>query len=300
MSETVGQPPAAMPLRYAGKCRTCAATLSAGTMAVYDRTSKTVTCTACIGSAAPVEIQPSHYSAQEDSSAGAMMATEPEEPEIFAGVAGASAREEGKRRSDKREARIREAHPKLGGLMLALSEDPQSTRAWNVDARGEEVLGRRLDKLKGETIHLLHDRGIPGTKANIDHIVVCPSGVFVIDAKRYKGKPSLRVEGGLFRERTETLVVGTRDCTKLVAGVHKQVNLVLAALAKRGLQHVPVTGMLCFVEAEWPLLGGDFVIEKIKVLWPSKAADLIRKPGLLDAATSQQVFRSLAEAFPVA
>ena len=289
-----------MRLRFAGNCRSCAAPLAAGTTAVYDRSSKTVTCTACNAGAGPTEILPSDNSVQVGSTDGAMMAPERVEPEIFAGVAGASAREEGKRRSDKREARIREAHPKLGGLMLALSEDPQSTRAWSIGARGEQMLGRRLDKLKSDAIHLLHDRGIPGSKANIDHIVVCPSGVFVIDAKRYKGKPRLRVEGGLFRERTERLVVGTRDCAKLVAGVHKQVNLVLAALAMRGLQHVPVTGMLCFVEAEWPLLGGDFVIEKIKVLWPSKAADLIRKPGLLDAATSQQVFRSLAEAFPVA
>ncbi|MEO6532232.1 MAG: nuclease-related domain-containing protein [Pseudolysinimonas sp.] len=31
----------------------------------------------------------------------------------------------------------------------------------------------------------LRDRRIPGSKANIDHVVRAPRGVFVIDAKRY-------------------------------------------------------------------------------------------------------------------
>ena len=50
------------------------------------------------------------------------------------------------------------------------------------------------------------------------------SGVFVVDAKKYKGQPGLRVEGGLVRPRTETLMVGGRDCSKLVDGVLKQVD----------------------------------------------------------------------------
>ncbi|MEO7147809.1 MAG: nuclease-related domain-containing protein [Terrimesophilobacter sp.] len=221
-------------------------------------------------------------------------------PEVHAGVAGASARREGERRSAKREARIREAHPKLGGLMLALSEEPQSTRAWAVGARGEEKLGHRLNGLKSDSVHLLHDRRIPGTKANIDHMVVCPSGVFVIDAKKYKGQPSLRVEGGFIRERTEKLMVGSRDCTKLVGGAQRQVHLVLAALAKAGIQDVPVTGMLCFVDADWPLLGGDFTTSGIKVMWPRKAVELIRKPGSIDVSTTQHIFRTLAQVFPEA
>jgi hypothetical protein len=49
---------------------------------------------------------------------------------IDAGTAGSSARREHERRSSRREERIRTAHPKLGGLILALSSDPQSTRAW--------------------------------------------------------------------------------------------------------------------------------------------------------------------------
>lgn len=237
-----------------------------------------------------------------DAPSGSTSAIEPvpvfSEPLVLDGVAGASARREHERRKSKRETRIREAYPLVGGLILALSDDPQSTKAWATGAQGEERLGGRLDTLVGEGVHVLHDRRIPRTKANIDHIVVCPSGVFVIDAKKWKGRPSLRIEGGLFRPRIEKLMVGSRDCTKLVDGVHKQVDLVRAALSSFG--QIPVAGMLCFVEADWPLIGGDFTIAGLRVLWPKKAAGYIGRPGSVDAATARQIHRALAMSFPVA
>ena len=65
------------------------------------------------------------------------------------------------------------------------SDDPQITTAWSSGAEGEAALGARLDKHASETIAVMHDRRIPGTKANIDHIVVTAGGVLVVDAKRY-------------------------------------------------------------------------------------------------------------------
>lgn len=305
MTVNGGSAPTQMRLRFAGTCRSCATALPAGTMAVYDRSSKTVSCGACgLGSAVEAGAASSCTGAGgavTELNTAEPFATEPHaEPEIFAGVAGASARRENERRSAKREARIREKHPKLGGLMLALSEDPQSTKAWAVGAVGEEKLGRRLDGLKSDGVHVLHDRLVRGTKANIDHIVVCPSGVIVIDAKKYKGRPSLRVEGGFLRERTEKLMVGSRDCTKLAGGVQKQIAGVVAALSNAGFSDVPVAGMLCFVEADWPILGSAFSTFGIDVLWPRKAVEMIRKSGPIDATNSQRIFRALAEAFPVA
>jgi hypothetical protein len=52
------------------------------------------------------------------------------------------------------------------------------------------------------------------------------------------------------------MFVGSRDCSKLVAGVHKQTDLVGRALAGHGFTEGPIVGMLCFVEADWPLIGG--------------------------------------------
>lgn len=165
-----------MRLRYAGVCRLCGVELPARTEAVYERSTKTVRCLTCLGS---------------DS---AIPTVEAESVVPDAGVPGWSARREYERRQAKREERIRTKHPKLGGLILALSDDPQSTKAWDTGALGEERLGARLTELSNEHLRVLHDRRIPGTKANIDHLAVTPTGVYVIDAKRHRGRPHLKVE----------------------------------------------------------------------------------------------------------
>lgn len=214
-------------------------------------------------------------------------------PEVS--VAGSSARREYVRRKARDEALLREKWGRLGGIAVALSDEKQSTTAWQRGAVGEELLGARLDGLAAEGIEVLHDRRIPGTRANIDHIAVTSSGVWVIDAKRYKGqRPELEVEGGIFRPRVEKLLVGRRDRTKLVDGVLKQVDLVRDAVGQ-----VPVTGVLCFVEADWPLLGGDFTTRGVHALRPRRLAKLLRaeNDGALDTGALHE---SLAAAFPPA
>jgi hypothetical protein len=222
-------------LRYAGVCRICQAQLPARTQAIYERTTRTVR---CIDHDA---ITPAESAAVEVPGPAVVDVVE-------SGTAGASARREFERRKAKREERIRAKHPKLGGFILALSDERQSTTAWDVGAVGEERLGKGLDQRASDTVRLLHDRRIPKSRANIDHLAVTASGVYVIDAKKYRGRPHLKVEGGFFRPREERLLVGSGDCTKLVDGVLKQVDVV------RGLLdlEVPVHGVLCFVEADWP------------------------------------------------
>lgn len=257
-----------MRLRYAGTCRLCARGLSAGADAVYERVSKTVRCIDCAGGAT-------------DSDPGAP---------------GASARREYERRRDNREQRIRSDHPKLGGLILALTDEPQSTNAWERGAVGEELMAQRLTDLP-ETFRILHDRRIRGARANIDHIVIGPTGVWVIDAKRYVGKrPALRVEGGLIRARVESLRIGGRDGTKLVQGVQSQVERVTAALREAA---PPVTGVLCFLEADWPLIGGSFSVDGIHVLWPRLLVQRVMDapPQLIDV---DLIHTQLARAFPSA
>lgn len=299
--ETTAQPDEkTMRLRYAGACRRCGQALPAGTVAVYERTTKTVRCVTC----------PEESALAGSSDLGLVAASALPEPpaeetvasvELDPGQPGASARREHERRRANREARTRAAHPHLGGVILALRSDPQSTTAWATGAVGEEKLGARLNALESPTLRVVHDRRIPRSKANIDHIAVCPSGVFVIDAKRYQGRPELRIEGGIFRPRVETLLVGRRNCTKLVDGVLKQVELVTAALQDDPeLPEVAVLGVLCFVEADWPLIGGSFSTRGVEVLWPKKLAKQLQLPGDLTEPEIEQVHRSLAAAFPPA
>jgi hypothetical protein len=289
-----------MRLRYAGKCRLCGAGLSAGQMAIYERSRRTVRCADC--SAAPTEIQASTLeTATRPLDVDVLPHEAPPEPLFEPGVPGASARREHERRRAKREADVRAKHPRIGGLVLALQSDPQSTTSWATGAEGEEKFGARLNAVASDDVRVLHDRRIPKTRANIDHLVVCPTGVIVIDAKKYKGRPQLRVEGGILRPRTEMLMVGRRDCTKLVDGVLRQVALVRSALESQELwASLPVRGMLCFVEADWPLIGGSFTTRRVEALWQRRAIAQIEKPGPLEPNLIADVHRHLAASFPPA
>lgn len=215
---------------------------------------------------------------------------------IESGTPGGSARREFERRKLAREQRIRTAHPKLGRLILALREEPQSTRAWDTGATGEERLGNRLNSMASDTLRVLHDRRLPRSRANIDHLAVAPSGVYVIDAKKYTGRPRLRVEGGLLCPRVEKLVVGTRDCTQVVDGMLKQVDVVRAVVG----DEVPVHGVLCFVGADWPLIGGSFSTHGVDVLWPRRLFSKLHSTGPLGTDWSGQLHRRLAEGLPSA
>jgi hypothetical protein len=291
-----GAPDKRMRLRFAGVCRVCGLQLPAGSWAMYERPTKSVRCEVCPTLARAPTVEQAVAVPDPSGREGIPSDDSVDVPleQAAADVAGASARREFERRHAAREARIRAKHPRLGGLMLALSDDPQSTRAWGIGAEGEERLGRALDGLGGP-VRALHDRRIRGTRANIDHLVVCPGGVLVIDAKRYQGRPHLRVDGGILRERTEKLMVGSRDCSRLVDGVLKQVTLVRDALAD---ESIPVRGFLCFVAADWPLFGGSFTTREVSVLWPKKLTGLIGEAGNLGETIITATHERLAVAFP--
>lgn len=293
----VPPPPKRMKLRYSGTCRGCGTTLPAGQQAVYHPATKQVECIRC---AAQAPAQRSEVDGVGPDTAAEDNPTTRVPDAVEPGAAGASARREHERRVAKRQARIQAAHPRLGRFILAVSDEPQSTTAWARGALGEERLGQRLDQLRDRGVLMLHDRRIPGSRANLDHIAISPAGVFVIDAKRYQGRPRLRIEGGLIRPRTETLMVGGRDCTKLVTGITKQVALVQTALNRLEIPDVRVAGMLCFIDADWPLIGGSFHINGIQVLWPKLAAERICAGDLIDADTMQTMHHHLASAFPIA
>jgi Nuclease-related domain len=48
---------------------------------------------------------------------------------------------------------------------------------------------------------VLHDLAVPHSQANIDHLVIGPGGVFVIDSKQYRGRLQLDPSGRLWHGR---------------------------------------------------------------------------------------------------
>jgi hypothetical protein len=194
---------------------------------------------------------------------------------------------------------VRAAHPRIGGLILAFTDDPATTTAWARGAEGERMVGGRLDSLESAGVVSLHDRRIPGSKANIDHIAVGPSGVFVIDTKRYRGEVAMRPTGTFWRPGPGKLYVGRRDRSKLIDNMASQVAAVERALA--GLDLAPsVTPMLYFAGAEWGWFARPFVLSGVWVGWATAMAEVVAAPGALYMDQINVIAGSIARSLPPA
>ena len=75
------------------------------------------------------------------------------------------------------------------------------TMAWRRGAAGERRTARLLSPLERHGWAVLHDLAIPGTQANIDHLVIGPGGVLAIDTKQYRGRLWLDPDGLLWHGR---------------------------------------------------------------------------------------------------
>jgi hypothetical protein len=71
----------------------------------------------------------------------------------------------------------------------------EQARAWQRGARGERRTARLLNRLGRDGYQVFHDLAMPGSPSNIDHLVVGPSGVFVIDSKQWTGQVHQSADG---------------------------------------------------------------------------------------------------------
>ncbi len=139
---------------------------------------------------------------------------------------------------------------------------------------------------------------MPGTRGNIDHIVVAPAGVFVVDAKHYRGVIRIRGVGGFFK-RDERLYVGSHDCSKLAADMGWQVQAVERALRAVPIDPLPpITPVLCFVDGDWPIFRRPDVYAGVRLERTRSIRKLINLSRVLDDAAIDRLAGLLATAFP--
>jgi hypothetical protein len=119
---------------------------------------------------------------------------------------------------------------------------PDHEDAWLKGYVGERVFGEQLNSaaLAAGGVAVLHDLVLPGARANVDHVIVGPAGISVVDAKAWGG----RVWIG-----RDTIGQGRRSRRAHMDGLRGQVNRVHAILARAGRDDVPVQGLLCMVNA---------------------------------------------------
>jgi hypothetical protein len=123
----------------------------------------------------------------------------------------------------------------LVGWRLRFRPSEQVT-AWQRRAEGERRTARLLDRLVRDGFVVFHDLAVPDSPANVDHLVIGPSGVFVVDSKQWSGSVHQGSDGlawhnhyrldrtlEMVRWETETVgrLLGTRATALLcVHGAH--------------------------------------------------------------------------------
>lgn len=112
----------------------------------------------------------------------------------------------------------------------------QQADQWDRGAHGERAVANLLSGLPAGC-RVLHDLSIPGSAANIDHVVVATTGIFVIDTKNYRCTLTAG-DGTLWR--------GRYPIRKECSGVAWQASKIGELVGH------PARPVLCFVETKLP------------------------------------------------
>jgi hypothetical protein len=161
-------------------------------------------------------------------------------------------------------------------------------RAWRHGAAGERRTARMLAPLERYGWSVLHDLAIPGSQANIDHLVIGPGGVAVIDTKQYRGRLRLDEYGMLWHGRhllvsalrrtrweadqaDELLGIADVDVAGIVA-VHGT-SVPWGHLQADGVTVLPARRLTDLLQALPPILGPE------RVVWLADRARLRFRPA---------------------
>lgn len=76
----------------------------------------------------------------------------------------------------------------FAGIALALPHfTPAHVRSWERGFDGERRTGEIVDPLRREGWQVIHDLQLPGRRDNLDHVLIGPAGVLVLETKNWSG-----------------------------------------------------------------------------------------------------------------
>ncbi|MFJ6215021.1 nuclease-related domain-containing protein [Streptomyces sp. NPDC092296] len=163
----------------------------------------------------------------------------------------------------------------LGGWLHVRAAGAAAGR-WSAGAAGEEATERLLAPLAEQGWVLLHDRAIPGSDANLDHLVVSRAGsVAVVDSKRWGRGAAVRAVRG-------RLYCGPQDRDRQVRVLEWEAQHVARTLG------VPVTPLMVVHGAR--VAGRRFRVGGVVVVAPEQLLPVLRSlpavghPGAASAA----------------
>jgi len=134
------------------------------------------------------------------------------------------------------------------------------TAAWRRGAKGERRTARALRPLVRAGWMVLHDVAIPQSRANGDHLLIGPPGVFLVDSKAWHGRITLGADGSAWHNGHP------------MGGVLETVRWEAEQLAET--IGAPVIPMLCVHDTQLPW--GELYVAGIPVLTPGRLVATLR------------------------
>lgn len=164
-------------------------------------------------------------------------------------------------------------------------------------SRPSEAVGAILDAAGVHGVLTLHQRRLPGQRGRVEHLAVSARGVHVVDVLHFKNAAiELRPTGAAGNPLE--LVVGGRVMTTAVAATARRVAGIRSILGAAGLDNVPVTGTLCFVDGLLPLGATDLALDGVHIMRPNSLTALVTRGGSLDAEHLLALQEYLAQQLP--
>lgn len=159
---------------------------------------------------------------------------------------------------------------------------------------GEREATEVLTSALGESVQFLFNRrvGAGNVRGQVDIIVIAPTGVFVLDPKDYWGR-KVRANRG-----RDAFVVNGRVRPALADSMRRHIDAVRVAIAVGPMPAVPVSGAICFMNADLPL--GRLVVDDVPAKTLHGVAKLLKRRGPLTADKRAKLHTYLSEQFPPA
>lgn len=130
-----------------------------------------------------------------------------------------------------------------GGFMAAAAvtlvgaRRPGGAAARRRGVAGGRGTGRILAPLERNGYHVLHDRSLPHGRADIDHLVIGPPGVVVVDSRSWPRRAEVR-------QRDGQVWIGERPAMEVLRPLVHETEQISEALARSLGRSVPVVALV--------------------------------------------------------
>jgi hypothetical protein len=130
----------------------------------------------------------------------------------------------------------------------------------------------------------------------LDHLAITAGGVWIIDAKNYRGRIEVDEEGSGSRPGPRLRIDGRDRTERLISGTRWQLDHVRQALDLT-YREVPVHLAVCFVDAKRQLGGRATLLDGALVTWGKDIVKRLGQPGPFDQRWRNAIQHHLATRF---